>query len=259
MYKRAVIWAAWGEKYVCQAIKSWNTLRFQNYTTILVTDNETFNCVKQCDTFDMVIKANFQLLGNCRKSEVWKFIPGGFDSYLLLDVDTRVLADISFGFEMAEKWGLAMVPAAHYCLDYFWGFDKIMMSEGFVPKGQMQYNSGVIFFSLKEEVLRVFKKWNELAEKYKLRWDQPLLTLAMELLDFRPYVLSFNYNYRGMGVPIIGNVRIWHTPHEPPAELNDQPGWWPMRYFVNGKFYRPGYRKWMFKQYLKRIIQALTK
>ncbi len=130
-----------------------------------------------------------------------------------------------------------------------------MISEGITPKGQMQYNSGVIFFSFRDEVVRVFKKWNELAEKYKLRWDQPLLTLAMELLDFRPYVLSLNYNYRGMGVPIIGNVRIWHTPHEPPAELNDQPGWWPMRYFVNGKFYRPGYRKWKFKQHLKSIIK----
>ena len=71
----------------------------------------------------------------------------------------------------------------------------------------------------------------------------------------RPHALSPNYNYRGMGVPIIGNVRIWHTPHEPPADINDHPDWWPMRYFVGGKLRYPG--SW--KQRLKRFGIYLIK
>ena len=255
--KRAFIWMAWGEKYVQDAAKSFASVRNAgyHYCGYLITDENTFNFAKGLNVFNHVIKAKFLLEGNRRKSELWRWIPGDYNSYLFLDVDTRILENIDLGFEMAEKWGIAVVPAAHYCLDYFWGFRDIMIAEGVEPKGQLQYNSGVIFFANRKEVFDVFKKWNDLAGKYKIRWDQPLLTLAMELLDFNPYVLSPNYNYRGMGVPIIGNVRIWHTYHEPPKELNEQPGWWPMRYFVDGKFYRPGYKKWLIKQYLKRILR----
>lgn len=261
MYQRAIIWAAWGEKYVNEAIKSFNAAkshgysRSHGYSSILVTDEATFEYARYLNVFDYIIKADFKLNGLSKKSEIWDYIPKHFNSYLFLDTDTRVLGCIDFGFEMAEKWGMAIVPAAHYCLDYFWGFDKIMKNEGVSLNGQMQYNSGVIFFSFTEKVISVFEKWKNLATKYDFfDNDQPFLTLAMELVEFRPYVLSLNYNYRGMRVPIIGNVRIWHSYHEPPKELNDQPWWWPMRYFVNGKFYRPGFRKWKLKQYLKKII-----
>ena len=35
-------------------------------------------------------------------------LPDGFDSFLFLDVDTFILKDITFGFEMAERYGIAM-------------------------------------------------------------------------------------------------------------------------------------------------------
>ena len=255
---RAVVWLAWGEKYVAEAAKSRETMRSLEYPALLITEADTADFARQTGAFDQVIVAPFEQSGpgNQRKSEMWRWLPEGIDTFLFLDTDTRVLGDIGLGFEKAERYGIAMVPAAHYCLDHFWGFHEVMEEEGIEPQGQLQYNSGVIFFTRTPEVQEVFAKWGALTKKHGGRWDQSFLTLAMELLDVRPYALSPNYNYRGMGVPIVGEVRIWHTPHEPPEGLNDQPGRWPMRYFVDGKLHHPGtpYRKT--RRFLKRLVQG---
>lgn len=257
-FNRAIVWMAWGEEYVDEAMASLHTAKPMGHPTILITDEATRAAADQTEAFDHVITAQFDQghRGLLAKSEMWNWLPDAYDSFLFLDTDTHVLKDIEYGFERAEQYGMAIVPAAHYCLDHFWEFGQVMDEEGVEKKGQLQYNTGVIFFTRTSAVQQVFERWKNLAVEYAHihHNDQPYLTLAMDQLDFRPYPLSPNYNYRGMGVPIIGEVRIWHTPHEPPDDLNDQPGWWPMRYFVNGRFHRPGYRKHQVQQVVKRRI-----
>ena len=256
--KRAIVWLAWGERYISEAIRSRDTVKDLGYPTVLVTDRTSLAADVNVDGFDRVIAAPFErsASGNQRKSELWGLIPKEYDSFLFLDTDTRVLGDISLGFEKAERFGIAMVPAAHYCLDYFWGFDDVMRKEGIAPRGQLQYNSGVIFWSRTPDVEAVFNAWNALTMSHGGRWDQCFLSLAMEKLNFRPYALSPNYNYRGMGVPIIGDIRIWHTPHEPPANINSHPEWWPMRYFVDGKLHHPHLVLRTIKVYAMRLAVA---
>lgn len=258
---RAIVWMAWGQEYVKEAKVSLKSVKSLGYPKILITDEETLVALNSTEAFDHVVTADFDQGGNglLAKSEMWKWLPDQYNSFLFLDTDTRVLGDIEYGFQQAEKHEMAIVPAAHYCLDHFWEFGRVMEAEGTEQQGQLQYNTGVIFFTRTPRVEQIFGRWKELASRYAQvhHNDQPYLTLAMYQEDFRPYALSPNYNYRGMGVPMIGEVRIWHTPHEPPEDLNDQPGWWPMRYFVSGSFHRPGFERRRLRKWGRDLLQKV--
>lgn len=250
-----LIWMAWGTEFLNEAIASRETASDVNADSCVVTDAASAAEMNLGKVFDHVIVADFeQPEGHLRKTELWKWIPDGYDVHLFLDADTQILGDISLGFEKARKYGIAMAPAAHYCLDAFWGFHRTMMSEGVEPRGVLQYNSGVIFFTRSAEVKEVFAKWRELANKYGGEFDQAYLSLAMELLEFRPYVLSPNYNYREMSTRVIGSVRIWHTHEKLPPNLNARPNWWPMRYAIDGKVHHPGRVLKDTKRFIKRMI-----
>lgn len=229
--KRAIIFLAWGEKYieeVGQCVS--NSPYIQQYDLILITDKET-NIDKFEHCFTKVIRAKFDAQGLVKKAELIKYLPDDYDSYLLLDSDTIVIEDISYGFEMAEKYDVALSPAPHYSLDHFWGFDQIMEKEGVERRGQLQYNTGVIFFKNSQDVRMILQKWMELAVRYQTEFenDQPFFTLALEQLGVNPYTLSISYNYRGFGDAISGIVRIWHSHEEIPENLNVFENAWPPR------------------------------
>jgi len=229
--KQAIIFIAWGDEYIHEVgycIRQSPALH--EYDLILITDNNTHLDNLQCK-FTEILKVPFELEGYLRKTELVKYLPEAYDSYLFLDSDTVVIDELSLGFEKAERFGIAMSPAPHYSLDYFWGFDQIMKKEGMCCKGQLQYNTGVIFFKNSPEVKSVFIRWMELAIKYQQEWrnDQPLFSLAMEELDFNPYTLSISYNYRGFGDAISGVVRVWHSHGELPEKINEFDNAWPPR------------------------------
>lgn len=234
--KRAIIFIVWGQKYINDVLSCVENSAIQDYDKFLITD--------ECESvaFDglTVIKVRFQLDGLVRKSEILKFLPEGYNSYLFLDSDTRVIGDIEFGFEKAEMHGMAISPAPHYSLDWFWGFKQIMENEGLELNGQLQYNTGVIFFALTKETRMVFSKWFSLCEQYNSIFnnDQPYLTLAMEVFGFNPYTLSIGYNYRAFGDAISGIVRVWHSYSEMPDDINVFNTVWPPRRVIDGKVYR---------------------
>ena len=234
MKKYAVIYLAWGEKYLNEVISSLReSVVLEQYDIVLLTDDsvDQFSSDELGEWFDSIIKVNFKLKGLLRKAEIYDYIPDGYASYLFLDSDTFVLEDISLGFEKAMRSDVALSPAPHYSLDYFWGFDKIMLSEGSSLKGQIQYNTGVIFFKKTLRVKSIFMRWKELVERYGDRFenDQPFFTLAMEQLEFVPYTLSISYNYRGFGDAISGIVRIWHSRGIVPENINEFEVSWPPR------------------------------
>src|SRR5690625_7931242 len=104
-----------------------------------------------------------------------------------------------------------------------------MKAAGQPQRGQLQYNTGVLFFRNSPDVLTVLKRWNELVLKYKHihNNDQPFFTLAMERLGYNPYTLPITYNYRGSGDVILGKVRIWHSHYKRPGNVNKKPDRWP--------------------------------
>ncbi len=238
---RAIVFMAWGKNHVKQVFSCIRKSKLPGCAIILITDCST-DVPERVPGLE-IIRADFHHDGFLRKSELGVFIPKGYDSYLFLDSDTIVLEDISFGFDMAEKHGIAMATATHYSLDHFWGAGKVMRQEKMNASGQLQYNSGVMFFTLSDKVNSVFNQWRELAEWYRNEMfddDQSLLSIAMEKLGFNPYTLSRNYNYRYLekripGDLISGVVRIWHSHGKVPQDINVFDSPWPPRSVVKGK------------------------
>lgn len=231
MKKNAIIFLAWDDRFIneVRTCISRSYPFIGDYDLILITDEYTAT-----DQFKpqitKVIRANFELSGLLRKTEILRFLPNTYESFLFLDSDTVVIGDVSLGFNKAGIHGIAACPAPHYSLDAFWGFDRVMRKEGVLPLGQLQYNTGVIFFKNSPEVKEVFTKWGSLAlENLDFTNDQPFFTLAMDLLGFNPYTLSISYNYRAFGEAISGDVRIWHSHGKMPVKINEYSSSWPPR------------------------------
>jgi hypothetical protein len=164
-----------------------------------------------------IVRHECRLSGKARKLELFAALPNELENVLLIDADTRVIDDISLGFEKAEQHGIAIIPAPHYSLADFRDFREVMVKEGVTPRGQMIYNSGVVFCTPQDPRVRaVLNRALTLAQKYADRiWsDQTYLSLAIELENFNPHTLSPSFNYRGFGELISGSIRIWHS-YEP--------------------------------------------
>ena len=238
----AIIFLAWGSRYLGEVRRCLAADRhIAAYDKFLVTEAGTAPDIPGLN----IIDAEFAASGLLRKTELLDHIPPGYRSYLFLDSDTVVLDDISLGFERAARHGIAVAPAPHYSLDRFWKFGRIMRRQGEPELGQLQYNTGVIFFRVDTRTRKIFQRWRQLATEYQaeLANDQPYFTLAMEQLGFNPYSLSISFNYRAYGEPISGPVRIWHSHSPPPGDINRYRQVWPGRRAIPGKVLPPLQRK----------------
>lgn len=236
---RTIVFLAWGEQAIDGVVRCLKESQLPDYPVIVITD-ETTPTHNLPDKVSVTRKDLHFFSGKVRKSALLSLLPAGLETVLFLDVDTIVLDDISLGFDMAEKHGIAMAPAPHYSLADFRNFRQIMIQEGLMPRGQLLYNSGVIFFSLKHPQTRpVFDLGLALARKYPdAPWgDQTYLTLAMELLSFNPYTLSPSFNHRAFGELISGSLRIWHSYRSlPDSATNLEPGY--LHRYEGGKLVR---------------------
>lgn len=227
MGTRVVLFIAWGDRYVEDVRRCIDESRLPDAPIVLITDGESDT--RGVAAHATVIRHRFELSGKDRKTEALAALPESLETVLFLDTDTRVIGDVSLGFDQAERHGIAMSPAPHYSLPDFRSFGPVMQREGVAPRGQMIYNSGVIFLDAsRPDVRGVFRLARELAEKDPDgAWsDQPYITLAMELSGFNPYTLSPSYNYRAFGELISGSIRIWHSPLPvPPGAADLEPGY----------------------------------
>jgi lipopolysaccharide biosynthesis glycosyltransferase len=95
--------------------------------------------------FTSIIQTRLLHVNNLEKSRLIDLVPAGYDSFLYLDSDTRIVGDVTLGFEMAERHGIAAVPAPNYNLGEYFGFGELMGRAGVKLADHMQYNAGVIF------------------------------------------------------------------------------------------------------------------
>ena len=212
---RGIVFFAWGDDWIERAAACIRESKLPEYPVFLVTDatSDTKALPKKVE----VVRLAFQLSGKARKAELFARSPAQIDTALFIDADTRVVDDISLGFDKAEQHGIAIAPAPHYSLADFRDFRQVMNAEAVTPRGQVVYNTGVIFATPhRPEVRAVFDQTLKLAQKYQDKvWnEQPYFSLAMEMLNFNPYTLSPSFNHRGFGELISGSIRIWHS-YEP--------------------------------------------
>lgn len=146
-----------------------------------------------------------------------------FDETLYLDCDTIVLGDLSFGFEKAEKHGLACsICEAPWAARYHKSIQGDIV----------EYNTGVMFFRKGDAVKPLFDEWKRLAPitdssiKFVMTGvimtmrenDQGSFALAVHNTGFNPCVLPLNWNYRPMLQPVFfGPIKVWHD-YEPPGK-----------------------------------------
>lgn len=224
---RAIVFFAWGAEWIQRVAECIRESRLPEYPVFVVTDNatDTSNLPKNIEVVPLV----FGLSGKARKAEFFVRLPEKIGTALFIDADTRIIDDVSLGFEKAEKYGIAIAPAPHYSLADFRDFRQVMIAEGVTPLGQLIYNTGVIFATPhRPDVRAVFDLTLKLAQKYQDRvWnEQPHLTLAMELLGFNPYTLSPSFNHRAFGELISGPIRIWHSYESlPPNAASPEKGY----------------------------------
>jgi hypothetical protein len=236
--KRAIVWFCWGERFISEAFDSARSAAAIEADRFLITDAEGATYAKDNPAFTSIVQTQLIHANNLDKSRLIDLLPGGYDTFLFLDTEAKIVGDVSLGFAKAEQHGIAMAPAPNYNLPEFFNFARIMHELGVEPADQIMYNSGVIFFHLTAAVRQVLERWRDLcatvgAKNYFSR-DQPFLTLALEQCGVTPYVLSPLYNYRGLGEYAVGNIRIWHSHFAPPPDLNEFENAWPARRFTDG-------------------------
>ena len=185
MPKRATLHACWGAKYIAEAIESAKTARILGVDRILVTDQTSLPLLPKDAPFERVLTYPFRLPGLLAKADMVEFLPAEYDSFLFLDTDTWVLLDVTMGFEKAERYGIAAAMAPHYSLEHFWDFGMVLDRFPEIPRGSiLQYNTGVLFFSRRDDVWQVLRDWQGLchgvARQIGFENDQPYFTLAME-------------------------------------------------------------------------------
>ena len=239
--RRSIVYQVWGREHLVRAMASARSAAPLGVPAVLVSDTATIRRLPAEHPFSEVVETTFSEGARMEKTRLWDHLPEGYDSFLFLDADTEILGDVGLGFEKAEIHGIAAAPAVHYSLDAFFGFEELMRFAEVVPRGQLQYNTGVLFFVRRPDVEAVFRTWHRLAVEVTRatgwkRVDQPFFTLALEKLDFNPYTLSPSFNYRALaGEPASGDIRIWHSFHPAPPDVNEYEEAWPMRRYVGTK------------------------
>lgn len=231
-WRRAIVYMVWGENFIHEAVRNASSATFMGIPLVLITDSASQGFIPDKHPFSRIqLVDKFRSKDWLNKSTLWDHLPEEYNSFLYLDTDTVVLKDVSFGFEQAEKHGIAASQATSYCLPSHHEFRRIMLAFGLPDAGQLQYNAGVYFFIRRPDVEAVFKLYQEMAytlseqfsyrNKSNRKIDQPFFSFAIERLNFNPYTLSINYCYRGLDAePVCGDIRIWHSHHPVPEGVN---------------------------------------
>jgi hypothetical protein len=150
-----------------------------------------------------------------------------FEETLYLDADTTVMAPLEYGFEQAERFGLACTQCV---CPWARRYHKIPQRADTV-----EYSTGVMFW-VKSRMQGLFEEWKratgaldseilfyqEGQVKRAPYGDQGIFSAVVERAGFNPFVLPPNWNF----VPqrqdwFFGPLKVWHDYGEPPQAFWD--------------------------------------
>lgn len=193
MATRGVVYVAFGDKYVAEAVHSAHSLRQHSpgIPTLLFTDRAPAGA-----PFDEVRIAQIDHI----RAKVDLLPESPFDETLYLDSDTRVVRDISDIFDVLARFDVAMT--------YDFGRKRLTMASrvpeyAAIPYAFGEFNGGVVLFRRSDAALRFLRRWQELFHQYKDKtsgWDQATLRVAAWQSDARIMVLPPEFNIRSAGV-----------------------------------------------------------
>ncbi len=152
-----------------------------------------------------------------------------FDDTLYLDIDTVVMGELTFGFTLMERFGLALSICECPWARRFKGLAD--------QDDLIEWNTGVIFFrKSNNEIQDFFRRWKYHATVIpsSVRYntadgpkemacnDQASFAAAVWDAKLNPAALPMNWNFRASWQKtLFGNVKIWHH-HDDPSESLEQ-------------------------------------
>lgn len=123
-----------------------------------------------------------------------------FEPTLLLDADTRIKGDLSFGFKvMRNGWDLAIapsIPPSNARNPALWSLKRVEMDQTFQELGTWQhamFNTGVMFFRKTPRMARLFDEWRKEWLRFKDR-DQGALLRALRRCPVSMWLLGRSFN-----------------------------------------------------------------
>jgi len=146
-----------------------------------------------------------------------------FEETLFLDADTVVLDSLDFGFEQAQRFGLACCICECPWARRFGGLSGELI----------EYNTGVLFFTkAAQAVFDAWKIWSTQLDSSIIFYnadsqlaqtpfnDQGSFAKAIAETGFNPAVLPLNWNFRpNWQHTFFGPIKIWHDYSAPTPEL----------------------------------------
>jgi len=223
MKTKGAIWICWGSPNIQNLEKSVSSaLKFGLSTCIISDGNQTD--LPKVDHYIKYAPVHFS-----SQDRVEQLLEHSiFDLCVHLDSDTIITEDTSFGFEMAEKHGIALsIAPASFASRW-----HEMPNE--FPIDIIQYNCGVIFYDSKRDLIKIlFEKWKENIKRPLSRMacqDQPAFAAAIYELGINPFVLPKNWNFRpDFGdLNCFGPIKIWHSSQKFPDHLVKSNKFWSL-------------------------------
>jgi hypothetical protein len=185
MLKIGVVYIVFGQKALNEVSASIESLRkFHDYPIATVGNVEvpgtTFIEWNGESPYDTDAIHNFQFKAGRVKPSLYKLSP--FDLTLYLDCDTRILQDISFGFQLLEKWDMLIAKHPNQTIAQLYNkpragwFHNIKERNSTIQEwdgnGEVPYwNSGVIFWKKCDNIKWVFETWRTEWLRY-CQWDE---------------------------------------------------------------------------------------
>ncbi len=188
-----VIYIAFGEKYVKQAVHSAESVKKHSpdlEIAIICDENVTDKI------FDHVIVKEV----SHKRAKVDYISESPFEYSLYLDSDTEVVMDISDIFSLLKKYDLAM---AHCFTRKRERWAKKIEEYDNIPYAFSEFNGGVVLFKRSPNSSKFFELWKEKFYKYKditKGWDQASLRMAAWETKAAIHTLPPEFNVRSAAV-----------------------------------------------------------
>jgi hypothetical protein len=194
---------------------------------------------------DILIKQPDSDIGGRRaKLKAYELAPKEWQAVLYLDVDTKVVGDIRFYFQLIEDgWEFVICKDPHL-MDTMHAFRRANnlaelneTAAEIYTLHTLQYNGGVWAFGRGERVRNFFRRWLAKWEQHAQR-DQGALIRAMYADPLRVYVLGNEWNTFPKYTKGITTAGLYHYPGEArrwkgmiPGRIDSQAAWQRVQQF----------------------------
>ncbi len=185
---KGVIWIALGPNAEQELLKSQASFQKHNRTTSRVFDPAMI---------DFPAGLSIDQQAHWAKVNADRWSP--YDFTLLLDADTRIKGDLSWGFKMLYKgWDMLVAPSIPTAASgkVLWNLNgeerRITLQELGVWQ-HIMLNTGVMYFNKAERVSKLFELWRSEWLRYKDR-DQGAFLRALNQRSVNLWLLGHPYN-----------------------------------------------------------------